>query len=334
MKKLLTIIVLSIVLLSPKNGVAQNCDTSAVGLDQNYPHVYLGSILYKKIDVTCLDSSITIALNKYVSCSSVAADGSNFLVVLPDGHVMVPKAAKTKFCTNDSTDEIVIEFNQPFFANMLGDMLVGASSTSTYIESACAKRPWLSDSIKLWVAGCFVTDIQFTSLAQTAVSSVELTWQLGAGTLYAPFPTYLFTSYQIYRRLQGQTQFLFVDSISNIATTHFTDANLPTSYIGPIEYRITAKLRYLEMGDDTASVHVVLKTSPVAYPVPFQTRLELALPSDGEKEVRIFTQQGLPIFTTKTAEFFLVIPTDAWPKGVYIIRVSGKEETMQRVVKF
>jgi hypothetical protein len=247
---------------------------------------------------------------------------------------MVPKAAKTFFCSNDSTDQILIEFNQPFFANMLGDMLVGASSTGNYIVSACAKRPWLSDSIKLWVAGCFVTDIQFTSLAQTAASSVELTWQLGAGTLYAPFPTYLFTSYQIYRRLQGQTQFLFVDSISNIATTHFTDANLPANYIGPMEYRIAAKLRYLEMGDDTSSVHVVLKTSPVAYPVPFQTHLELALAGDGEKEVSIFTQQGLPLFSIRTRDFYLVIPTDAWPKGVYIIRVRGKEEAVQRVVKF
>ena len=323
----------SLVITGPSLGFAQNCDTSAVGLDQNYPHVYLGSILYQKIDVTCLDSSISIALNKYVSCSSVAADGSNFLVILPDGHFMVPKAAKTQFCSNDSTDQILIEFNQPFFANMLGDMLVGASSTGGYIESACAKRPWLADSIKLWVAGCFTTNIKFTSLAQTASGSVDLSWELGAGTLYAPFPTYLFTSYQIYRKLAGQP-FVFIDSVSHIDSTHFTDQNLPTNYIGTLEYRVAAKLRYLEMGDDTASVNVVLKSNPVAFPVPFQSQLELALAGDGEKEVSIFNQEGLPIFRTKTTDFYLIIPTDAWPKGVYFVRVRGKAETVQRVVKF
>ena len=320
--------------MSPIIGLAQNCDTSAVGLNQNYPHVYFNGLEYPQIDVTCLDSVVSINLNVHVSCSSIAADGSNFMVVLSNGRVIVPGGAKAIDCINDSTKSISIQFNEPFFFNMYSDFLVGASNDGNYIVSACAKRPWLSDSIKLQVDGCFVTDIELTSAAQTAPGRVDLAWELGEGTIYAPFPNYLFSSYQIYRKLAGQPQFAFVDSTSNINITQYSDQNLPGNYIGQITYRIAAKLLYAELGDDTAHVNVVLKTSPVAYPVPFQTQLELALTGDDEKEVSIFTQQGLPMFSVRTEDFYITIQTDSWPKGVYFIRISGKEETLQKIVKF
>jgi hypothetical protein len=264
----------------------------------------------------------------------VAADGSNFKLIRPDGVLMKPVSAKAINCVGDSASGILIEFGQAFFTNMRAPFLVGKSATGGYIISACAQRPWVYDSLAIVVSNCFVTDVNITGISQISSQEVEINWTLDSGTANAPFPWYLFSSYQVYRRIGAQGQFLFLDSIAHIDSTHFVDKFLPSGFIGTIAYFVSAKLQNLELDFDTAAVYVILKTNAVAYPVPFQEQLELALAGDGEKEVSIFTQQGLPLFSIRTRDFYLVIPTDAWPKGVYIIRVSGKEEVMQRVVKF
>lgn len=331
MKKQFILLLWQFILLSPISGFAQNCDTSAVGIDWSWPAVFPPN--YYDIEFSCLDSSVMLGVRPRIACSSVAADGSNFTLFLPDGVLLKPISATAKNCIGDSSGQILIDFGRALFTNMRAPFLVGVSTTGEYIMSACAKRPWTYDSLAIIVQDCFVTDLNIMSIDQNSATKVEINWFLDSGTVNAPFPWYLFSSYQIYRRIGFQGQFQFLDSINHIDSTRYQDKGLPSEFIGTLQYVVSAKLQNQELDFDTASVYVVSKTSSIAYPNPFQSQLELALGGDGENEVEIFTQQGVLVYTTKIAAFHLVLPTHSWPRGIYFIRVRGKTETIQKVIK-
>lgn len=333
MKKLVFVFIFCHIFVGVNLILAQNCDTTSVSLNRNVisppnpPH-------WPRINVSCLDSAIQINVFPYISCSSIAANGSNFSIDMPNGTKLIPSSAHGKNCVGDSTNTLLVQFNQPFFVNMVAPFWVGQSNTGVYIASACAKKPWRNDSIQIVVESCFTTNVEFTNIDQKSSSEVVLTWKLDDGTIYAPFPKYLFGNFQIYRKTEGETQFQFIDSVQHVDATNYIDRNLPNNYIGTLTYKIAANVLHLELAADTTSVQVILKTAPVAFPVPFQKELNIALGGDEEKEISIFSIDGKLIFSTKTTDFFLVIQTDAWPKGVYFIRVRGKEEETQKIVKF
>ena len=135
-----------------------------------------------------------------------------------------PISAIATNCSGDSSSQILIEFGQALFANMRAPFLVGASISGDYIMSACAKRPWTYDSLSIIVQDCFVTDLNITSISQNSITEVEINWLLDSGTVNAPFPLwYLFSSYQVYRRVGFQGQFQFLDSINHIDSAHYLD---------------------------------------------------------------------------------------------------------------
>lgn len=311
---------------------AQHCDTSKVALS------YFNSGPFPPtnvVDFTCLDSAIQLSVSPYIDCNSIASDGSNFNVILPNGDIVMAVFAEAKHCVGDSSNTILVRLEQPLFVNMLGKIAIGKSTNQNTIKSFCAQRPWDLDSINISVQGCFVTRFDTVNAMQTTAQNVALTWAIMPNPPTAPFPMYLFAAYKIYRKTMFDTEMKCIDSIPNFNQMQYSDTHLPQNYVGTIDYFISIKLLNIEVVvSDTVSLNVVSKTAPVGYPVPFQTQLELALAEDGEKEVSVFSQQGLPIFTIKTTDFYIIIQTDAWPKGVYFIRVREKEETVQKVVKF
>jgi hypothetical protein len=311
---------------------AQNCDTSKISLSYFNPGPFPPT---NQIDFNCLDSALILQVTPHIDCNSIASDGSNFKVILPNGDIVKAIFAEARNCIGDSSNAILVRLEQPLFLNMLGKLAIGKSTNQSTIKSFCAQRPWDLDSINISVQGCFVTRFDTVQATQTASQNVELNWAMMQNPPTAPFPVYLFSSFKIYRKTTSDNQFQLIDSVSDFYQTSFSDNNFPADYIGTVDYFISIKLLNIEVAfSDTVTLNVVSKTEPLAFPVPFQKELNLALGRDGEKEISIFTSDGKVVFAQKTTDFFLVVQTDAWPKGVYFIRVRGKEETVQRVVKF
>ena len=305
----------------------QACDSSAVALDTTMPHLNLPYPFI--IENSCLDSTFTLHFATPIKCSSISTDGSNFKIITNDGWINIARKAEAN-CTGDSTSQILITFTDPMFYNTFAKVVILKGSNGSYIKTTCDIE-WKNDSIDIMVNNCYNPQITLNAVNRISFDTVQTHWFADTTT----FPSYLFTAYNIYRKTTLDTGFVFIGSSTNLMEQSFKDANLPNNYFGNISYYIGLEEINQELWQtDTLSLFVSHKNAPIIFPNPAKGVLNISLSGDGYNKIEVFDLKGSLVYILETEENLVAVYTDNWQDGLYLVKITGNNNYLEKVIVY
>lgn len=262
------------------------------------------------IDLDCSDSSLIVNLSKKVTCSSVAPDGSDFILYNIDNASVVNIKSALPLCANGMTTRLRLNTDEIPAGNFMLKLKEG-SDTNT-IENVC-NVSWPEDSILVYSRGLFPN--------------------LGKDTMYCEENTSFnlllypgsFHRYEWWLGSTGQTM------IVNSPGTYWVNVYNENDCKATDTIHVSVKKCNTSVGENVNTVEFNV------FPVPAQNLIylstaEIIKPS----EIKMFDLNGsiVPVSIKQSEKMSFSIDISELSDGIYIIEIQNEFGiSRQRIVK-
>lgn len=184
----------------------------------------------------CLDSSVTLYFDVKIDCSSV--DVTDFRLTRPDGQPIAIKALVPSCDVNGEALTMDVKLFKPLSQN--GDYFLYSKTGNdgNTLFNKCGFPMPENDTIVLRVDNCFNVVMDMENVTVVDDEYVNLKWSVDTA---APFPTYLFDEFRIFRSIDGGN-FNYFTSVYDINTWSYDDMSATTVDQNRFEYRVQISL--------------------------------------------------------------------------------------------
>jgi len=178
--------------------------------------------LIDSIEASCKDSTFIITVDNPILCNSIAADGSDFRLAVPNGGPDIPIIAATAVnCQNGFTQTIEITSLSPLTYNGTFFIYVKQGFDFNTLVSACGDVPEF-DTVKVIVRDCYEVYMDLLNVTVVNDDHTEVQWDISTDTTIA-FINSVFEEYRIFRSLNPTGPYTQVGTVTNINTLTWED---------------------------------------------------------------------------------------------------------------
>lgn len=247
---------------------------SGVFLQKNceYEPDFLSTNTDDTLHISCKDSVVTMLMNQFINCNSLATDGSDFIIVNQVGDTMdIVTGATSDNCQNgfgiSGNVDLLIT---PEILNWgVYYILPQNGSDGNTIFTACdnAILMEVNDTIILKVEDfCYNLYPDLLNVSVEDDDSVSVLWHLPVDPIYGDEWQQVFSSYDVYRSLDPLGPFTYLASGNNVLDTTYVDT---ATLVDQEAYNYNVRVIFLDGSDSNVSdsIQSILLTEDLNIPV-------------------------------------------------------------------
>ena len=209
--------------------------------------------VHPTISAQCLDLSITIHFDNPIQCETISLDGSDLVIIAPNGDTVDINLIVPPICSAGLVDSLVIILADSMRFNGTYLILDVIGSDFIPLLSECGLR--LNDTLEVRLRNCVKATVDLLNVTVVNNSSIDIIWSKYTEN----FQDAYFYRYDVYRSLNPGTGYDSIGTILDITDTTFSDfavtlVDTPYNYL--VKMILDPALQLAPLSDTIQSIHL------------------------------------------------------------------------------
>lgn len=225
-----------------------NCTADTLNIEGD---TTVSTSIHPAISAECLDISITIHFDNPLQCETISLDGSDLILIAPNGDQVPISQVVPPICTVGLIDSLVIILEDSMRFNGSYFLFDTIGTDFIPILSECGLR--LNDTLEIRLRDCVKARVDLLNVTVVNNSFVNITWSKYTENFQAPY----FYRYDIYRSIDHDFGYDSIASIYDIEDTVYSDVNVSvadTAYNYLVKMILDPALLLVPISDSIESI--------------------------------------------------------------------------------